>query len=241
MTIVCNAFPKMGTNLLKKTMGALGLTMVPGQMTRQRWSDALRVAKHPSLPMDVLSLPDNHYIHSHVCAPEPAYEHSKVIHISRHPRNATLSFLRWAEKNEKGPKYDKESMLNLLYHGAYNYGPWISAMWMFDGWREAALTPSLQCRILAVEFENICIDRAGTIHRIVDFLGYPHDKDAWIYKNLFGGGHEMEDIVVCPDKSTWSGKWSDWKTCPFWDDEVANAWRHLGGGDLERKMGYELE
>lgn len=245
--IFVNAFPKSGTNLVKKALGGLGLTHVPCQLVKMRFGDPIQFSKSPEGTniAATLALDDSHYVHCHICPPM-SIKVGKVINIVREPRNAVISFLRWAERtpDTKGGRHyfdlggNAESAISLLEAGAYLYGPWVQAMMNFVPWTR---TPG----VLNVRFEDIATDGGATVARIADFVGYIGEsvvkqttRRAWVYAGLMGNGHDIDGVTVCPDKSTWTGQLSDWRSCVWWTPAVEDCWRAKGGSRLEAALGY---
>jgi len=242
--IFVNAFPKCGTNLVKKALGGLGLTQVPSQLVKMRPADSIQFAKTDEGAdiAGMLALDDSNYIHCHTCPPMP-HKPLRAINIVREPRNALISFLRWSERtpDTKGGRHffdlgaNEESAVSLIEAGAYLYGPWVQAMMNFVPWTRMP-------GVLNVRFEDIASDGGETVAKIANFIG-AFDADSgrnrdWVYNGLMGHGHDIDGVTVCPDKSTWTGSLSDWETCGFWTPAVEDAWRAKGGSRLETALGY---
>jgi hypothetical protein len=227
--IIANAFPKTGTNLLKKALTGFGLRQGDGQLTRMNPYVAIELAK--AQKQEILG-DDDVYYHGHVSPLVRLEGGTKMVYIVRNPRNATISFLRWAEKRGQ-PKFktNEESLIELIERGAYKYGPWPLAMLTWSAW---STIPS----VLTVRFEDICTDGGKSVAAINDrfFNGdFSRSEVETIYENLYGSGGAMPE-----DKSTYSGEWSNWRECGYWSPYVEERWIESGGESAEKALGYEI-
>ena len=233
--IIANAFPKHGTNLVKKTLGGLGLHHEVGMLRKHNTTEPLEFRKGDRglSTKEVLGLPDGTFVHGHVCPPIVLRPSIKVVHIVRNPRNAVVSFLRWVDgRDENVPKrirYDHDGLELLLLRGAYTYGPWCQAMLNFSTWIHRP-------GVCVVKFENICSDAGRSVERIAHYVGIHDQKLSWrVYDGLYGNEDRIGGVRVTRDKSTWTGRLSDWRECEFWDEEL---WEKVWGPEVERAYGY---
>ncbi len=123
--ILANAHPKCGCNLGKKVLGGLGLKHESGGLVGHRPLGALFMTKDGKWA--AFDKDHGHFLHAHVpFGSVPAG--SKMVFSVRHPRNALISFLRWAERrNEEKLPYRlcREHMLLLIREGPYELSlPW---------------------------------------------------------------------------------------------------------------------
>ncbi len=239
MTIIANAFPKCGTNLVKKALGAMGCVHHDGGLVRHNMRELSRFVvpngdgtKRQENIYDVLMLPKDHFIHAHLCyGGDLPIAGAKMIYIHRNPRDAAISMLR---TGKQGMLETKEALLELITVGAFAYGPWVQAWAQFMCWTAVPW-------VLSVRFDEICDENGETIARMVKYLDLP---EAWnidaprIAKGLHGNGKQFEGRDVYEGSSTWSGKHSSWKECEYWDNEVEAAWTKAGGIKVEQFHGY---
>lgn len=251
MVVLANGFPKSGTNLIKKVLGALGHHHEKGLLMKQLPDHKILLTKygghHPAsedgpspLPTRPIANPcghhplinalfekDNCFIHSHVgWTEDPRID--KIVHITRNPRNASLSFLRWAKARGRGLDYTRTDLRNLLSWGLYDYGAWLRAMVQFHEWTDDP-------RACCVRFEDICTDGGESVSRILKYLGEPNQQTARIYAGLYGNGKQIDGVDVYEGLSTWTGELSDWTTCPWWDEDL---WNQFDGPAIEKVLGY---
>ncbi len=245
MTIIANAFPKCGTNLVKKTLGAMGLVHFDGGLIRHNMAEDMRFVvpvksegKTAGMPKSkieipvaqVLAKPHDTFIHAHLChgGGLPLGD-AKMIFIHRNPRDALISMLR---TNKGGVQENKASLLALINQGMFTYGPWAGAWHRFMRWYAMPW-------VLTIRFDEIWADDGATVARMAEYLGLEGVDAPRIASGLYGHGKQFEGRDVYEGDSTWSDrKPSSWKNCDYWDDEVEQAWDETGGVETETVHGY---
>ncbi len=237
MTIIANAFPKCGTNLVKKTLGAMGLRHHDGGLVRHNMGEMSRFVvpngdgtKRQEPIHEVLTLPEDDFIHAHLCyGGDLPIAGAKMIFIHRDPRDAAISMLR---TGKTGLSEDKAALLSLVVNGVFSYGPWARAWGNFMCW-------SVVPWVLTVRFDAICADGGATVAAVADYLGVRGVDAPRIAKGLYGHGKSFEGRDVYEGDSTWTGREpSSWRTCGYWDEQIEDAWRQTGGDKIEQMHGY---
>ncbi len=236
MTVIANAFPKCGTNLVKKALGAMGLKHHDGGMVRQNIGQRTRFVipngdgTKREEPINEVLGQENTFIHAHFCyGGDLPIVGAKMIFIHRNPRDAAISMLR---TGKLGLQENKECLLQLIVKGAFAYGPHAQAWHNFMNWTAAPW-------VLSVRFDSICTDGGATIERMANYLGMKDVDSYRIASGLHGNGKQYEGRDVYHGNSTWTGRErSSWKDCGYWDDEVETAWKQTGGVLTERLYEY---
>jgi hypothetical protein len=224
--IIANAFPKCGTNVVKKILGGLGLEQQVGQIYRmvpQHRVDLRKAPYHVSL-RDVYSMDNDHFVHAHMAwntqGFQPSGADNKMIYIQRDPRNALVSLVRWAASRGKIEEESESYLIYFLEKGAYEYAPWI------EGWRNYQRWIG-QPGVCDVTFESVFSDGGGSVEKVAKFVGADTTRVDEVYTGLFGNGKQIKGRDVYKDASTWSGGLSDWQTYPHWTPHVQAVWdRH---------------
>lgn len=172
------------------------------------------------------------FLQGHTALPNPAG--FKAINIFRNPRNACISWLRWASQlsgEERWPETE-EALLKLITKGNWGWGPWPAAMLEFTKW----INIGGPC----VKFEEICQDGGASVLYIAQNLGLETSKfeAATISASLFGEDDIYRPGTETQQETTWSGRWSNWLECPYWTPAVEQAWRAGMGPEVEWRLGY---
>lgn len=237
MTILANAFPKCGTNLVKKALGAMGLHHHDGGLVRHNSSELTRFVipngdgtKRQESISTVLDLPENDFIHAHLCyGGDLPISGAKMIFIHRNPRDAAISMLR---TGKAGLREDKAALITLIQQGCFSYGPWARAWANFMCWRVVPW-------VLSVRFDEICTDGGATVAAMANYLGLKGIDAPRIAKGLYGHGKQFEGRDVYEGGSTWTDREpSSWKTCGYWDEQVEDVWDQAQGNKVEKIHGY---
>ncbi len=231
--ILVDAHPKCGTNLIKKVLGGFGFKHELGGLIRHQPGQPMAITKGGKWAS--FDTPHTHFMHAHICAgslPNPC----QMVFCLRDPRNALLSFLRWAEKRdaEVTPfKVCEEDALRLIYCGPYGAAlPWAQSWNAFAMWYGAK-------GVCSVRFEELCHDGGVSVARIAGYVNVDPDKVAGVYEGLFGNGKDIAGRPVYEGASTWTGQWSDWRD--LWTDRIDAAWTETGGPEFEKRFGYEKQ
>ncbi len=237
MTVLANAFPKAGVNIVKKALGAMGLSHHDGGMVRHNMTERTRFVvpngdgtKREEPVGEVLGLPNDTFIHAHLCyGGDLPIAGAKMIFIHRNPRDAAISMLR---TGKGGMREDKASLLVLLQQGAFSYGPHACAWHNFMCWTAVDW-------VLTVRFDEIMADGGATVARMAQYLDLEGVDAPRIARGLYGDGERFEGRDVYQGGSTWTGREpSSWRDCGYWDDEVEAMWAKTGGAQTEKIHGY---
>lgn len=236
--IIANGFPKSGTHLLMKTLEHLGLKRshyfifrAPNGSGLLEIIDRQKGSIRRIDTVEVMNTFDQ-FLQGHTALPSPSG--FKVINIFRNPRNACISWLRWASQlpgEDRWPETE-ETLIKLITKGNWGWGPWPTAMLYFTKW----ISYGEPC----VKFEEICHDGGASVLYIAQNLGLKITpaRAAQISLDLYGNDPIFQPGTKDQRESTWSGKWSNWLECPYWTSKVEQAWQASDGPRVEECLGY---
>ena len=137
--------------------------------------------------------------------------HNKHLFIIRNPKNAFISYLR--DRNLPLQSGMMASRIQVIDEKQTYY----QMCKPFLGWLN-------EQSVHVVRLEDLVSDGGKTIDGIADYLGVPHQPEA--FENL--PGHTV----------TWNPIPSDYKKLKSWNEFVQAAWEKHGGLELEKALGY---
>lgn len=241
--ILVNGCAKTGTNLALKLCGALGLThsgcslvrLLPGVGVAGRRVTDDEGGK-VEIPADnVLCLPDQYFSHGHVAVGPPgeALERVRMILCWRDPRDAAVSYVRWAKATGRAETATHEDLLALLRGTApvpWQCGRPVSWVEYFAGYLAWHGRPN----VFDLHFHRIA--EPETVAAVASFLGVDCPDPEGVAAKLLGNGSEIDGVPMYKGRSSWSGgprsNWREW-----WSEDAEAIWRDTMGSDLIEAMG----
>lgn len=226
--IICNGPPKTGTNLLQKVCAALGKQDSEYFLVAQRKNSHVTARKitdsgKVTEPLkNALSFNNDYFCHAHIAHNSKISEikNQQILISMRDPRDAAVSFVRWAERRNKGWKATKEDLLRLLKEGHFE-NTWVELIQNYVGWISE---PNALC----IKFEDIYTTNG--IEKISKFLNVNCDISE-IQPLIYGNGKNLgEGKQAYKSLSSFSGKKSNW--IEWWDQDLEEMWRKTDGYQL---------
>lgn len=220
--IICNGHPKSGTNLLLKSCSMMGfrdsslfaVSLKSGTPYKVRKIN-LDQTKEPKEKTFVDKFDNSFFCHAHL-APGSGINLSqhKMINIFRDPKNTLISYLRWADRRNKGFKKTKNDLKKLITDGycGMSFFKSISQYYEYKSNKN----------VLCVNYENLL--EIDTLKNISKFIGADSSLDLeYISQNAYGNGKKLPNGKDAYHAlSSWSGNSSNWQD--WWDDEIDALW-----------------
>uniref|UniRef100_A0A8C6NZ04 Sulfotransferase n=1 Tax=Nothobranchius furzeri TaxID=105023 RepID=A0A8C6NZ04_NOTFU len=170
------SFPKSGTTWMQEIVGLISsrgdphLSQTVPNWTRAPWLEHIYLAEMLNASPSTLRVLTTH-LPSHLLGPALQGSKTKVIYVSRNPKDVVVSFYHFHQFTNFLPEPGSFSeFLNQFLEGEQHYGSWFEHI---NGWmgQEAALN------LLHVTFEEMSMDLPGTVDRVSSFLQRPLLED----------------------------------------------------------------
>ena len=247
--IICNGFPKSGTNLLMRVvalMGIPGCNSMIAQNNPKQDKIGYKILNHISgkeysktktnwETFD--AIPNTKHVHAHL-HPNIPHQHllnnHKMVVIIRHPKNAMISYCRWKihspeqQRNWESPSKRFNTLKANIEKTRVDKDVMLSFpehyRGFYTGWMQHN-SPN----VLLVKFEEL--QDKTVLEKIASHVGSSVQFDA----DTIFGTHNNQKLGITT-RSTFSGDWSEWQS--VWCDELEQIWREHGGLECEQRLGY---
>lgn len=233
--IICNGFPKSGTNLLMKTVALFGVESASILIAGNKPYADLKYSRLTfncdtgCWSKEKLSwshcdkLTNFYFVHGHINS-TANYQHildngHKIITIYREPKNSLISWCRWrCKENGKqwvwdDPNKREKYIIDNIKQNKIEEKLQLTYPQLFYSWYADWKTKQ---SVLKIDFDDLFTLPGLT--RIQNFLQTEiHPKT--VLPNLLQPEHGLDRIGT---RSTWSGKHSDYNE--FWSDKIESVW-----------------
>jgi hypothetical protein len=226
--IICNGVPKNGTNLLQKTCALIGFKDSAVFLVQHKPNATIKAREITDSGKKKIdwsyanTFSDDYFCHAHIAYPVITdLSNHKVINIWRDPRDAAVSFIRWADRRNKGFKNTKHDLKRLLQFGYGGAPTWAQLYKNYIEWLNDPTCLNLTWNNLqnGVAFDDL-----------QNFLNISFDSD-YVLNNLWGNGKVLPTgVAAYKSLSSFSGEVSNFTN--YWSDDIDKIWTDLGGYEL---------
>ena len=247
--IICNGFPKSGTNLLMRIVALMGISGYSGMITQNipdKDKIHYNILNHVSgreytktkTDWDTFDkIPNTQHVHAHL-HPTIPHQHlldgHKMIVIMRHPKNSIISYCRWRidtpeqQQHWQSPSKRFKTLQANIEKTRVEKDVMLSFPEHYSGFYSGWMQHNSR-NVLLVQFEEL--DQPNILEQIAGHINGSLDFD----KSKLFGIENTKDIGVAT-RTTFSGNHSDWSS--VWTAELEQIWQEYGGLDCEQRLGY---